>query len=124
MAPGRIYDRFMDLGHGARWRIDACSVCPAQTLPAGKFDVADRPSPATRYDPTAGHRINTTTGLPECVHPGRVRMPVGRYISNGEPLLTCTPRTLEPPEPVTDLESWLAAIQPQVPAEQTRTADQ
>jgi hypothetical protein len=55
----------MDLGHGDRWRVEPCSACPAQLLPTGQFDVLDRPGPASRYDPTAGYRVNTTTGLPE-----------------------------------------------------------
>lgn len=76
----------MDLGHGDTWRFETCTACPAQTLSAGEFDVTDRPGPATRYDPTAGYRVNPTTGLPECVHPSRVRLPAGRYASNGEPL--------------------------------------
>ena len=97
----------MDLGHGERWRVDTCSACPAQLLPTGQFDVLDRPEPASRYDPTAGYRVNTTTGLPECVHPARVQLPPCRYASNGEP----PPAAKQPPLPddVVDLASWFGA---------------
>jgi hypothetical protein len=97
----------VDSGHGTRWRLDACRVCPAQTLRVGEFDVCDRPGPATRYDPVAGHRIHTITGLPECVHPFRVQMPAGRYASNGEP--APAPVELQPPDEATDLKAWLNA---------------
>jgi len=97
----------MDLGHGERWRVEPCAACPAQLLPAGRFDVLDRPGPASRYDPTAGYRVNPTTGLPECVHPSRVRLPPCRYASNGEP--PPAPAPPEPPADVAGLESWFAA---------------
>jgi hypothetical protein len=112
----------MDLGHGDRWRLDACPVCPAQRLPLGTFDVCDRPGPATRYDPTAGHRINTLTGLPECVHPSRVHLPAGRYASNGEPVSVPTrcqepgDRQSQPPDDRADLEAWFTATLREAPA--------
>jgi len=96
----------MDLGHGDRWRVEPCSACPAQLLPTGQFDVLDRPGPASRYDPTAGYRVNTTTGLPECVHPSRVQLPPCRYASNGEP--PPAPAPPDPPEDVAELASWFA----------------
>jgi hypothetical protein len=109
----------MDLGHGAKWRLDTCPACPAQTLPVGEFDVLDRPGPASRYDPTAGYRTHTTTGLPECVHPARVRLPPCLYASNHEALPD--PARPEPPprppEDATDLEAWFGAAIRAAPAE-------
>jgi hypothetical protein len=67
--------------------------------------VSDRPSAASGYDANAGYRINTTTGLPECVHPFRVRLPAGRYASNGEP--APTQGLPQPRDETADLESWL-----------------
>lgn len=94
----------MDLGHGDRWRLDPCPACPAQSLSTGEFDVSDRPGPATRYDPTAGCRVNTMTGHPECVHPTRVRLPAGRYASNGEPPPAGT--ALQPPDDLVAIGDW------------------
>jgi hypothetical protein len=87
----------------------------------GEFDVCDRPGPATRYDPTAGHRIHTVTGLPECVHPYRVQMPVGRYASNGEPA-PAAPAQIPPPHETPDPQAWLAARLRVAPVESTATA--
>jgi hypothetical protein len=62
------------------------------------------------------------TGLPECVHPSRVHLPVGRYASNGEP----PPAALQhqppdappqPPERAADLESWFTATLRHAPPE-------
>jgi hypothetical protein len=99
-----------------QWEADTCTVCPAQVLVAGQFDVTDRPGPDSRYDPAAGYRLNRSTGAPTCVHPYRVALPPGRYASAGTPV----PEALvEPPAPVpealvlpgdvTDLEGWLIA---------------
>ena len=101
----------MDLGHGARWRPDTCNVCPAQTLPAGDFDVSDRPGPASRYDPTAGHLVNTTTGRPECVHPQRVHPCADRHAGTDQPARPPAPAPAPPPPPddVADLEAWFTA---------------
>lgn len=109
----------MDLGHGDKWRLDTCPACPARTLPAGLFDVLDRPGPASRYDPTAGYRIDATTGLPECVHPSRVGLPPCRYASNHEPLPT--PTQPQPPDDVADLEKWFIAVIRAAPAESRDT---
>jgi hypothetical protein len=62
------------------------------------------------------------TGLPECVHPARVHLPVGRYASNGEPppaALRRQPQDAppQPPEQVADLESWFTATLRQAPPE-------
>jgi len=116
----------MDLGHGDRWRLDPCTVCPAQTLPVGTFDISDRPGPATRYDPTAGHRINGTTGRPECVHPFRVQLPGGHYASagNGPAPAERQPADvpLQPPADVVDLEAWFIATLRREPAESKAAA--
>lgn len=100
----------------AHWVDDTCAVCPAQLLGAGGFDVTDRPGPDSRYEPTAGYRVNVTTGAPTCVHPFRVSLPVGAYASASHPL----PATAPPPVPVTahlelpaaeeDLEGWCIAM--------------
>ncbi|MGH8902607.1 MAG: hypothetical protein ACRDYA_13255 [Egibacteraceae bacterium] len=91
-------------------------MCPAQALGPGAFDVVDRPSSDSRYDPAIGHRVNTTTGVAVCVHPFRVGLPPGRYASGGDPLPGLdepapepTAEALELPEDVTDLEAWLVA---------------
>jgi hypothetical protein len=105
----------MDLGHGDKWRIDTCPTCPAQRLLPGEFDVSDRPGPASRYDPTAGYRINTTSGHPECVHPSRVRLPAGCYASADDP--KPSPIRGPPPVDVADLETWFSATLRAAPAE-------
>jgi hypothetical protein len=104
----------MDLGHGDKWRLDTCPTCPAQTLAPGEFDVSDRPGPASRYDPSAGYRINTTSGHPECVHPSRVRLPAGCYANTDEP----HPDPIQPPllDDVADLETWFSATLRAAPA--------
>jgi hypothetical protein len=105
----------MDLGHGDKWRLDPCRTCPARTLPPGEFDVSDRPGPASRYDPTAGYRINLTSGHPECVHPSRVRLPAGCHASIDEPHPGST--QLSPIDDVADLERWFSATLRAAPAE-------
>jgi len=93
-----------------------CVVCPAQVLGPGDFDVADRPGPESQFDPQAGYRINRRTGQAVCVHPYRVGLPPGAYASAGAPLPTLdvppapTPRALELPVEVADLEGWLVAV--------------
>jgi hypothetical protein len=110
----------MDLGHGDKWRVDTCPACPAQALAPGEFDVSDRPGPATRYDPTAGYRINTTTGLPECVHPSRVGLPACLYASNGEP--PPIPAHLQLPDELADLAAWFSIAIRTAPPESRATA--
>jgi hypothetical protein len=106
----------MDLGHGDKWRLDPCPTCPAQTLPPGDFDVSDRPGPASRYDPTAGYRINMTSGHPECVHPSRVRIPAGCYSRIDDEALPDCPQ-LPPLDDIADLEGWFIATLRAAPAE-------
>lgn len=94
-----------------------CIVCPAQSLPLGRFDVTDRPGPESRYDPEVGCRVHVTTDVPVCVHPYRVGLPPGAYCSAGVPVPavpkeppTPTRDALEVPSDVTDLEGWIIAV--------------
>ncbi|GAB3278359.1 hypothetical protein GCM10027589_04440 [Actinocorallia lasiicapitis] len=70
----------------AEWPDDCCTVCPAQELGLGEFDVADRPLPSHRFDAETGRRVDAVTGVAVCVHPFRVGLPAGCYASAGEPL--------------------------------------
>jgi hypothetical protein len=99
-----------------QWDDATCSVCPAQLLGLGRFDVVDRPGPDNRYDPAEGWRVNAHSGKPTCVHPFRVGLPAGLYASHGVPVAEIpqqppkpTPVQLELPADVTDLEAWLIA---------------
>ena len=116
------------------WADDTCVVCPAQLLGLGEFDVSDQPGPESRYDPQAGYRVNRVSGAPVCVHPYRVGMPVGRYASDGDPLLELpvhppAPTTvhLRLPDDVTDLEAWFIAtlrvVAPEAMASALRRAE-
>ncbi|ORT61933.1 hypothetical protein [Streptomyces sp. CB03238] len=64
---------------------DCCWICPALRLPAGQFDVFERPTSETRFNPDDGFRY-LPCGTPACVHAERVGLPPGRYGSRGEPL--------------------------------------
>ncbi|BCB75525.1 hypothetical protein GCM10022251_28590 [Phytohabitans flavus] len=101
----------------AQWETDTCSVCPAQLLQAGEFDVIDRPGPDSRYEPARGYRVNVHSGAPTCVHPYRVGLPPAAYASAGVPVLEIldeppapTPAALALPVDLTDLEGWLIAV--------------
>lgn len=100
---------------------DLCSVCPGQSLGPGAFDVEPKPSPSSRYDPVAGHRMNVA-GFPVCVHPFRVGLPPGRYGSYRDPVppvrldsdgsverLLPSHEALTPPEDIEDMEAWFIA---------------
>jgi hypothetical protein len=91
-------------------------VCPAQLLGPGAFDVLARPGPGSGYRPELGWRAGPD-GVPVCVHPFRVGMPVGAYKSAGVPVPNMdgpapapTPEALELPERLEDLEGWLVAM--------------
>ena len=93
-----------------------CSVCPAQVLGVGQFDVTDRPGPDSQYDPLAGYRVNRYTLAATCVHPFRVGLPAARYASDDTPLPVAAPPTPAPepvhlqlPTDVADLEGWFVA---------------
>lgn len=100
------------------WGADACVVCPARCgLGPGEFDVVDGPSPDHTLDRAIGWRVDRRTGTAVCVHPYRVGLPVGRYVSGDEPPPDSSqPRpvpsaaALQLPEDVTDLEGWLVAV--------------
>ncbi len=99
-----------------QWEDATCSVCPAQLLGLGRFDVVDRPGPENHYDPAEGWRVNVHSGKPTCVHPFRVGLPPGLYASHGVPVPQIpqqppkpTPVQLQLPGDVTDLEAWLIA---------------
>jgi hypothetical protein len=97
---------------------DLCAVCPGQSLPPGRFDVAAKPSPASHYDPAVGHRVDGG-GHPVCVHPFRVGLPPGRYGSGHDavPPVQLGPdaapappyEALRPPDRIEDMEAWFIA---------------
>jgi hypothetical protein len=120
------------------WEDATCVVCPAQRLGPGAFDVIDRPDPRYAYDPAAGCRVDSESGVPVCVHPFRVGLAPGRYASAGEPVaeesanlgerartspsaararpltrppvFVPSPEQLVLPEQADDLEGWLIAM--------------
>jgi hypothetical protein len=93
-------------------------VCPARCgLAPGEFDVVDGPGSDFRLDRVIGWRVDRRTGTAVCVHPYRVGLPVGRYISGHQPLPDGSAARPAPsaaalvmPEDVTDLEGWLVAV--------------
>jgi hypothetical protein len=118
------------------WADACCSVCPAQLLGPGEFDVVERPFQGQGFRQD-GVRIDTSTLVPTCVHPFRLGLPPGAYASAGVPLpgpaseecgpertpirgmgwpgvprtiFTPTPDQLELPEAVQDLEAWMVAM--------------
>jgi hypothetical protein len=102
----------------AGWGEDACVVCPARCgLGPGDFDVIDGPGSDYRLDRQVGWRTDRRTGAAVCVHPYRVGLPAGRYVSGDEPLPDSSAERPAPsaaalvmPEDVTDLEGWLVAV--------------
>ena len=92
-----------------------CEVCPALKLPAGAFDVRERPGRDSLYRPGHGYRRDVGTGVGVCVHPFRVGLAPGCYASAGEPLpdqriLMPSAAQLELPEDLVDLEAWFVAV--------------
>ncbi|MFF0028829.1 hypothetical protein ACFYS7_11600 [Streptomyces avermitilis] len=63
----------------------ACGICPSRRFPVGEFDVFERPSRECPFDAADGHRY-TADGVPVCVHPDKVGLPVGRYKSDNAPV--------------------------------------
>lgn len=93
-------------------------MCPARCgLGPGEFDVLEGPGPDFQLDQAIGWRVERRTGTAVCVHPYRVGLPPGRYLSAGQPLPEATAERPVPsaaalvmPEDVTDLEGWLVAV--------------
>lgn len=91
-------------------------VCPARRLGPGQFDVVDQPGPDYRLDRQIGWRVDRA-GNAVCVHPYRVGIPVGRYVTADQalpdpsaPRPKPTAAALRLPDDVTDLEGWLVAV--------------
>ncbi|MCK9876619.1 hypothetical protein MXD59_12660 [Frankia sp. Ag45/Mut15] len=73
-------------GMGRPWDEEAlCAVCPAQVHDPGRFDIVDGPAEGGRYDASTGYRRDQASGVPVCIHPGKIGVPSGRYASAGEP---------------------------------------
>lgn len=118
------------------WADSCCGVCPAQKLAAGQFDVIAAPGTGYQYSPELDVRVDVVTKQPTCVHPFRVGLPPGLYLSAGTPVpapgaerperptrqgsgrrprsrwavFTPTPEQLVLPEQLDDLEGWLIAM--------------
>jgi hypothetical protein len=91
-------------------------VCPARKLGPGQFDVVAKPGPDYQLNRQIGWRVDRA-GIAVCVHPYRVGLPVGSYVSTGQllpdpsaPRPAPTAAALELPDDVTDLEGWLVAV--------------
>jgi len=69
---------------------DACWICPALRLPAGQFDVYERPTRDCPFDPASGFRY--AGDIPVCVHPYKVGLPPGHYASAEAALPDVAPR--------------------------------
>lgn len=74
-----------------------------------------RPGQHVPYRPTLGYRADPA-GVPACVHPFRVGLPVGAYASQGIPVPQQdiaapepSPESLQLPDRLEDLEGWLVA---------------
>jgi len=66
------------------WADACCTVCPAQRLDPGEFDVVEPPLPGQAF--VDGIRVMALQDTPICIHPWRVGLPPGRYASAGAPL--------------------------------------
>ncbi|MDH6137753.1 hypothetical protein P3T37_007186 [Kitasatospora sp. MAA4] len=71
---------------------EVCWFCPSVRLPAGGFDVFERPTRECAFDPADGFRYTVVGRVPVCVHPGKVGLPPGRYASEGRPMPAREPR--------------------------------
>jgi len=81
---------------------DACWICPALRLPAGQFDVYERPTRQCPFDPATGFRY--AGDIPVCVHPYKVGLPPGRYASAGTALPNPTPHPAAQERPAAQSE--------------------
>lgn len=101
-------------------------MCPARCgLGPGKFDVVDGPGPQHRLDRSIGWRVDVRTQAGVCVHPYRIGMAPGRYLSGDEPVPDGTQQRPAPsaaaltmPDDETDLEGWLVAVLRVAPADE------
>lgn len=101
-------------------------VCPARCgQPPGAFDVVDGPGPEYRLDRSIGWRVDVRTGAGVCVHPYRIGMAPGRYLSGDQAVPEVAEQRLVPsaaalvmPEDETDLEGWLVAVLRVAPADE------
>ncbi|MFE3200508.1 hypothetical protein [Embleya sp. NPDC059237] len=62
---------------------EVCGYCPSRLFAPGAFDVAPRPDRAWPWIRGEGRRVDACTGVGVCVHPHKVRLPVGRWGSEG-----------------------------------------
>jgi hypothetical protein len=113
-------------GPPGEWVDETCTVCPAQHLGPGGFDVVDGPRAGCRFDPAVGCRVDGRSGVPVCVHPFRVGLAPGAYASAGVPVrvvgegavFTPSPNQLVLPDRIEDLEAWfIAVVRSAAPAE-------
>lgn len=82
-------------GHDEAGERGLCAACPARRLPAGRFDVHERPGPDSPFDPATGDRVGPG-GVAVCVHPFRIGVPPGRYASADEPFPRYGPAKSDP----------------------------
>lgn len=88
-------------------------VCPALVHDPGRFDIADGPGPASRYDTSRGYRRDAASGVPVCVHPHKIGHPPGRYASAGQRWPAEADPGPDPgpmPEQAGELAGWMAAL--------------
>ncbi|MCF2532509.1 hypothetical protein [Yinghuangia soli] len=97
---------------------DVCTYCPSLQFGLGEFDVAERPDPrAWPWNPERALRLDAETGVGVCVHPHKVRLPVGRYASEGtEPDASGWDEPDDAPEPTSEPPADAAAPGPRKPA--------
>ncbi|MFD7499458.1 hypothetical protein [Streptomyces sp. NPDC059850] len=88
-----------------------CGICPSLRLPGGGFDVHERPSRDSAFDPETGNRF-TSAGVPVCVHPERVGLPAAAYATEQRPLPWEVPPPVDPDEVVVWVRDALAVAPP------------
>ncbi|MCM3886134.1 hypothetical protein ND747_21155 [Frankia sp. R82] len=91
---------------------DLCAVCPAQVHDPGRFDIVDGPTAGGRYDASTGYRRDLVSGVPVCIHPGKIGFRPGRYASAGErwpDLVELGPDPGPMPQDPASLARWMTA---------------